>query len=87
MSDPELGVQTTVTPEGTQVVHLLNYSYDKAADAVAPVQEITVTVPRRVEAVKAYALTGTVETELRQKEGSTEICLKNMPVYAALELI
>ena len=87
VSSPELGVHTTVTPEGTQVVHLLNYGYEKGTDSVAPLSELTVTAARSVKDVKAYTLTGPLEAELRRTDGKTEIRLKDVPVYAAVELL
>ena len=87
VSSPELGVHTTVTPEGTQVVHLLNYGYEKGADSVALLSGLTVTAARPVKGIKVYTLTGSLDAEVRQTDEKTEIRLKDVPVYAAVELL
>lgn len=87
VSNPELGVQTTVTPEGSQVVHLLNYAYEKDTDAVSPLNTLTITVSRPIKEVKVHTLTGTGEAKVQEKAGMTEIQLTNVPVYAAVELL
>lgn len=87
VSAPELGVQTTVTPEGTQAVHLLNYNYERELDAVRPLAELTLTVEREVREARAWTLRGALAAELAWDGTATRITLRGVPSYAVVELL
>lgn len=87
VSNRNLGVQTTVTPENTLVVHLLNYEYEKTADEVHPLDEVVLTVNRDVREVHVHTLSGQLKAQLECDGSVSRISLKHVPCYAALELM
>ncbi len=85
LDNAALGMQHVKTPD-TEVVHLLNYDYDEAADAVRKAENVTLYA--RTAAQSARMLTVEGETPLAAvREGDIlRVALPPVPVYAAIVL-
>lgn len=69
-------------------IHLLNYNYDSAADAVLPIENVCVTA--KAEGVSGAVCCGLdgmpVEAEIAAKDGVLQIKLPSLPLYTVIEL-
>ncbi len=85
VDDSDLGVQHVKT-DAVEAVHLLNYAYDEAADAVLPAKNVTLRV--RTAAAKATMLTFAGESALPviRERDILVVKLPPVPVYAAIVL-
>lgn len=80
-----LGMQHVKTAD-TEVVHLLNYDYDEAADAVIPKENVTLRVRTAATRVAFKTLTGESALSALREGDFLVIKLPPVPVYAAIVL-
>jgi hypothetical protein len=89
ISEPSLGVHTHKTGENKLAVHLINYHYDHAADAVHDI-DVEMEIRRPVHSAVLHTLTGDAEKipadRLKIKDGKSCIQLISLPLYAVVEI-
>jgi len=85
VSDARLGVHR-FTDGNSTFVHLMNYAYDAAADAVRDSRDVTLTV-RADGAVSVHTLDGrAIAHRARRAQEGLAITLEAVPVYCVVEI-